>query len=243
MCRLAQVWRKSCGRTTSRPSAAPPRFARSHLTSACPRPAVHQSPSPTELVDDEHLDRLAADRDRLLLAELLEQGLDAVRRRITPASRPALPEAGDPRGVVRVRVVGKPGWHACNVASTSRAPEGVGRSSTSPPRPPRHSLRRATSQLVGPAIVVAAHHQGQRAGARATHGAPAAPLGDGASAAPRFVAVGPRPRFSSSSPPRWSQDRSLPLPAQPPDEGVRDRLAPESAQAPTDDMPGTPSRP
>lgn len=73
---------------------------------------------------DELADRHTFARQRLELAELAEQGLARTRRRITPADRPAPPAVGDPRGIVTVRAVGRPGLHACNVPSTARRLEG-----------------------------------------------------------------------------------------------------------------------
>lgn len=72
---------------------------------------------------EQQLEHLAAARDRLELAELHELGLARERRRLLDEAgdRPPSPLVDDPRGIVRVRVVGKPGRHACNQPSTGRA--------------------------------------------------------------------------------------------------------------------------
>ncbi len=78
-------------------------------------------------VTDEQLDRLAATQEVLELAELRELGLARARRRLVEqqlGTGEAAPLTDDPRGVVRIRVAGRPGRHACNQPSTGRALEG-----------------------------------------------------------------------------------------------------------------------
>lgn len=75
---------------------------------------------------DDELDLLAVADDNVKRAALRVLGLARRRQRLEAEQRGSTtaPTPGDPRGIVRVRIAGKAGRHACNQPSTGRALEG-----------------------------------------------------------------------------------------------------------------------